>query len=720
MITVPASDSSAPSFAPPVPSGGPHERASTIDRPTTTDPPEPFQAFVLDAGADIDEVETPESGRARWERPALVVLLAATAVLYLWGLGASGWANSFYSAAAQAGSKSWKAWLFGSSDASNSITVDKPPASLWVMGLSVRVFGLSSWSLLVPEAMMGVASVGLVYASVRRWFSAHAALLAGAVLATTPVAALMFRFNNPDAQLALVMIAAAYCTLRGIESGGRGWIVATGALIGFGFLTKQLQVLLVVPPLTLAYLVSAPHRLGRRIVDVLIAGAAMVVAAGWWIAIVALTPAANRPYIGGSQHNSIIELTLGYNGFGRLTGNETGSVGGRVGRGGGNMWGQTGISRLVDGVLGGQIAWLLPAALVAIGVGLWATRRAVRHDVARAAIIVWGGWLICTAAVFSYMQGIFHEYYTVALAPAIAALIGIGGHLAWQRRTRVGYRVVLAGTMVGTALWSATLLGRASSWNSWLRPVVIVAGLIAAAAILFGHRLSRTLTAAMIAAGVVACLGGQTAWAVQTAATAHNGSIVTAGPAVARGAFGPGGNRGGAGFPGRRGLFPNLGGGPPANLPGFPGALPGGAATGGGTAGAAAGAPVGGAGIGGLLDASTPDAALVDALTVDSGDYTWVAAAVGSNRAAGLQLATELPVMAVGGFNGSDPSPTLAQFQGYVAQGRIHWFVAGGGFGQSQNGSAEATSIAAWVADHYTASTIGGTTVYDLTATPTS
>ena len=177
-------------------------------------------------------------------------------MLYLWSLSASGWANSFYAAAAQAGSKSWKAWFFGSSDSANSITVDKPPAALWIDGLSVRLFGLSSWSVLVPQALLGVATVGVVYAAVRRWFSAHAALLAGAVLALTPVATLMFRFNNPDALLVLLITLAAYCTLRGIEDGRRRWVVLTGVAIGFGFLAKQLQVLLVVPPLTLAYLIA--------------------------------------------------------------------------------------------------------------------------------------------------------------------------------------------------------------------------------------------------------------------------------------------------------------------------------------------------------------------------------------------------------------------------------------------------------------------------------
>ena len=148
---------------------------------------------------------------AAWVRPALLALLAATAVLYLWDLGASGWANSFYSAAVQAGTKSWKAFFFGSSDSSNFITVDKPPAFLWPMEISARIFGLNSWSMLVPQALEGVATVGLVYLSVRRWFSAQAALLGGAVVALTPVAAMMFRYNNPDAMLALLLTG---CHLR--------------------------------------------------------------------------------------------------------------------------------------------------------------------------------------------------------------------------------------------------------------------------------------------------------------------------------------------------------------------------------------------------------------------------------------------------------------------------------------------------------------------------
>ncbi len=363
-------------------------------------------------------------------------------MLYLWGLGASGWANSFYAAAAQAGSESWTAFFFGSSDAASSITVDKTPLSLWPMALSIKVFGLSSWSLLVPQALEGVAAVGLLHATVRRTTgSAGAGLLAGAVLATTPVAVLMFRFDNPDALLTLLLVGSAYATLRAVESRVHPvrWLALAGALVGLGFLTKMLQAFLVVPALGLAYLLLAHTSLPRRIGHLALALGALVASAGWWVAIVSLWPADSRPYIGGSQDDSILELTLGYNGLGRLTGDEVGSVGG------GGGWGETGLARMLNSEIGGQAGWLLPTALLLLVAGFWLTRSAARtgqrDSAVRASLVVWGGWLVVTAATFSFMAGIFHAYYTVALAPAIGALVGTGAlaalapaHLAGRRR----------------------------------------------------------------------------------------------------------------------------------------------------------------------------------------------------------------------------------------------------------------------------------------------
>ncbi len=200
--------------------------------------------------------------RVTWAHVALAVLLIGTAAAYLINLSASGYGNSFYAASVQAGTKSWKALFFGSLDSSNFITVDKPPASLWVMALSGRIFGFSSWSMLAPQALEGVAAVALLYAGVKRWFGTGAGLAAGALFAITPVAALMFRFNNPDALLVLLLVAGAYCLIRALEKADTRWVVAAGTMIGFAFLAKMLQAFLVLPAFAAVYMYAAPHRTG--------------------------------------------------------------------------------------------------------------------------------------------------------------------------------------------------------------------------------------------------------------------------------------------------------------------------------------------------------------------------------------------------------------------------------------------------------------------------
>jgi 4-amino-4-deoxy-L-arabinose transferase-like glycosyltransferase len=686
------------------------------------------------------------AGDAPWVRPSLIALLLLTGVLYLWGLGASGWGNAFYSAAVQAGSESWKAFFYGSSDAANSITVDKTPASLWVMALSARIFGVNAWSILVPQALMGVATVGLLFATVRRWYGPAAGLIAGAVSALTPVAVLMFRFNNPDALLVLLMVAGAYATVRAIENGSTKWLVLAGVFVGFGFLTKMLQALLVVPAYALAYLFAGPPQLGKRIWQLLLSGLAVVVSAGWYILIVELVPASMRPYIGGSQNNSLLELTLGYNGLGRLNGEETGSTGGGAGGpggGGGSMWGETGFLRMFDASQGGQVSWLLPAALIVLVAGLVLTLRAARTDRLRAGLILWGAWLVGTTAVFSFMQGIFHAYYTVALAPAIGAVVGMGSVLLWRHRRNLFAALTLAAAIGVTAWWSFHLLGRSADFVPWLRWVVLIGGGVAALAVVASLRLPARI--ALVTAGVAlaAVLAGPAAYAVQTASEAHTGSIPSAGPASQGGGFG--GGRGGPGGRGQRGGFP--GGGFPGgtqNGGGFPGGgqqnggTPQGGTTPGGTTGTAPGGATGtapggtaaggtrgggmrGGGMGGLLDAATVSDEMKALLDAEADRYTWVAAAIGSQNASGYQLATGDPVMAIGGFNGSDPSPTLAQFQQYVADGKIHYFIGGGGGmgGSTTGGSNYSSQISEWVAATYTARTVGNTTIYDLT-TPTA
>jgi 4-amino-4-deoxy-L-arabinose transferase-like glycosyltransferase len=648
---------------------------------------------------------------AAWVRPSLIGLLGIAALLYLWDLGASGWANAFYSAAVQAGSTSWKAFFFGSFDASNFITVDKSPAALWVMDLSARLFGVNAWSILVPQALEGVATVGFTYLTVRRWFSPAAALIAGAAVALTPVAALMFRFDNPDALLVLLLTIATYATVRAVEAGKTKWLVLAATLVGFAFLAKMLQAFLVVPAFGLVYLVAAPGSLRRRIAQLAIAAGAMVVASGWWVAIVQLTPAADRPYIGGSQNNSILNLIFGYNGFGRLTGNETGSVGGAGITG--STWGPTGLTRLFNASFGGQVSWLLPAALILLVAGLVFTLRRSRTDRTRAALILWGGSLVVTALVFSLAAGIIHPYYTVALAPSIGALVGIGSVLLWRERSRTWARLVLAGTVAVTSIWSVVLLERSPDFAPGLAPAVAILGVGAAIAIAGIPLLHRRVVAGVLAVGMAAAFAGPAAYTIDTVLTAHSGAIPSAGPAVTAltSGGGPGGVPGGFAGRGAPGTFPGgFGGG--GFLPGGGFGNPGGFTGRGGFPRGAGGGGFGGGG--GFLNASIPGAALVKLLQTNAGQYSWVAATIDANSAAGYQLATNDPIMAIGGFNGTDPAPSLAQFEQYVAQGRIHYFI---GSGRTLGGSINATSsqIAQWVEQRFTATTVDGATVYDLT-----
>jgi 4-amino-4-deoxy-L-arabinose transferase-like glycosyltransferase len=674
-----------------------------------------------------------------WVRPALIGLLGFTAFLYLVDLAASGYANGFYSAAVEAGAKSWKAFFFGSFDSSNFITVDKPPASLWIMDLSARIFGLSSWSILVPQALEGLAAVALLYSTVRRRFTPGAGLLSGAVLAVTPVAALMFRFNNPDALLTLLLVAAAWALTRALERGATRWLLIAGGLVGFGFLAKMLQSFLVVPGFAAVYLIAAPVSVRRRLVQLLASAVAMFAAAAWWVAIVALWPAGSRPYIGGSQDNSILNLIFGYNGFGRITGNEAGSVvGGQAGNGGAGMWGPTGITRLFGSEMGTQISWLLPAALVFIVALLWWSRRAERTDGQRAAVLIWGSWLVVTALVFSFAQGIIHPYYTVALAPAIGALVGIGVATAWAHGRELFARIVLAAVVAGSGTWAFVLLDRTPSWHPALRYGVLMLAIVGSA-LLVVVRSSRGRIA-VLGIAAAALLAAPLAYSAQTVSTGHSGALPSAGPGGsvgtqrpggrAQGRFGPGGALGGRGG-GTPPAF-QRGGGPPAGA--FPGGgtIPG-AGTGstggpgstgtGSISGLGAGTPTAGFGgrgqagaLGGLLDSGTPSKALVALLQKNTSTYTWVAATVGANSAAGVQLASGEPVMAIGGFNGTDPWPTLAVFEADVAAGKIHYFLAGNSGAPGGAGSSgSSTAIASWVAAHFTAKTVGGVTVYDLT-----
>jgi 4-amino-4-deoxy-L-arabinose transferase-like glycosyltransferase len=651
-------------------------------------------------------------------RPSLLALLVGTAVLYLWALGINGMANDFYAAAVQAGTKSWRAFFFGSFDAASFISVDKPPASLWIMELSGRLFGFGTWSMLVPQVLEGVAAVGLLSAAVRRWYGGAAGLLAGVALALTPVAALMFRFNNPDALLVLLLVAAAYATTRAIDRASRAWLALAGVLIGFGFLTKMLQAFLIVPGLALAYLIAAPTSFWKRVRDLAVAGLAIIVSAGWWVAAVALTPAADRPFVGGSTNNSILQLAFGYNGLSRITGSSTpaGIGGGGVPGGGGaaGFGGPTGITRLFSGTWAGDVAWLVPSALVCLLAGLWLTRRNGRADGHRAGLLIWGGWMLVTGLVFSFAGGIVHEYYSVALAPAVAALAAIGTVLLWRRRQAWFGRIGLGAVVAAAVVTAYVLLGRSPKWNPWLRPALVGAGVLALAAIVvLGARLSRRGMFAAGALATIVSLIGPAAYSIQTVATSHTGAIVSAGPVTANGTFG-GAAPAGSDAAARGGNLPPSGGNGGSSTP---------------AGGGLARLPEGEGGRqGGILGGGnrTVSKALTALLEQDAGKYVWVAATSSATEAAPLETATGDSVMAIGGYLGTDNSITLQAFEDLVNAGKVHYFVAGGlgsgggpGSGSGGGTTTAAGKISAWVQANYAPQTVGGQTVYDLTA-PTS
>lgn len=594
----------------------------------------------------------------RWSRPAVAALLTATAALYLWNLSANGYANAFYAAAAQAGSQSWSGWFFGSLDAKNFITVDKPPAALWVTGLSVRLFGMSSWTVLVPQVLMGVATVAVLYAAVRRSvddaeYGAAAGLLAGTVLALTPVSALIFRYNNPDALMVLLTTVAAYCLLRALAAASWRWLAMVGVAFGFAFLTKMLAGLIVLSAFVVAYLCFAPTHWWKRLVHLLIPMSALVVSAGWWVLTVQLWPADARPYIGGSTDNSVLNLALGYNGVSRIFGSK-GPIGQPIPHT--VAASRPGLHRLFGAEMGYEISWLLPVALFALAFGGYLLLRASLSRSEKAALVLWGGWIALCALVFGYMNGTAHPYYTVAMAPAVGALVGLGTIWAWRRRRDWDGRIALAAIISLAAGWAAVLLHRADLGPTWARSVVI-GGAFAAIALLATTTKWPTLAPVAVTVGLIAGLGGTAAFTVATIATPHDGAVPSAvhtangWPTVGK----------------RFGSSPSLR-------------------------------------FGNLADNNELAAALRATTT------PWSAATTGSQGASALEIASGTSVMAIGGWS-SDPVPTLPQFIADVRGGKITYYVD---IGHNHTRSTAGGAINQWVEQTFRPTLIGGARVYRL------
>ena len=610
-------------------------------------------------------------------RVALVGVLALAAVLCLWNLTESGMSNDYYAAAVKSASESWKAWFFGSLDPGSFITVDKPPLALWLMGLSARVFGFSSFSMLLPEALCTIAAVGLLYTTVRRAFGPTAGLVAAAALATTPVTVAIARVNNPDALLVLLLVASAFFTQKAVASGRTRHLLLAGAMVGLAFMTKMLQGWMVVPALGAAYLLAGPPALRTRMAQLAASAAAMVAVSAAWPLAVTLWPG-SKPYIGGSTNGSVWDLIMGYNGFGRLTGSGNGFGGGST------FGGVAGVWRMFNAEVGGQVAWLLPLAAVGLVAGLWATRRAPRTDPRRALWVLFGVWAIVHVAIFSSQKGIFHPYYVSALAPAVAALAGAGIVLL-GRAARDSWAGVaaLAATVAGTAWLAVDLLNRTPDYAPALRTAIPVAAAVAIAALVaaragVGGR--RALAVAAVA-GAVAVGAGPAAYSAANLGHALDGNNVIAGPtSAARGGMGGGG--------------PRAGGAPPA-----------------GTARPGGGAPAAGA-MGGSVSTT-----MLNYLLAHQGSATYLVAGDGSHVTASIILATGKPVVTIGGFSGNDPAPTVSQLADMVANGQLKYVLVGGAGGGPGGGSSSA--ITTWVQQHGKAvSGLGssGGTLYAVTA----
>ncbi|WP_281181348.1 ArnT family glycosyltransferase, partial [Streptomyces aurantiacus] len=536
-------------------------------------------AHITSAPAASEHAERRTSVRSlpTWAAPAaLGAVMVLAAILYGWALGSLGWGNSYYSAAVKSMGKSWTNFVFGSFDPVGVVTVDKPPAALWPQVLSSKIFGMHGWALILPQMLEGVAAVLVLHRTVRRWAGEGAALVAALVLTLTPITVAINRDNNPDTLLVLLLVSAAYALTRALQAGGRAatwWLCASGFLIGCGFLTKMLAAWMVVPAFAVAWLVGASGPWIPRVLRLLGAGAILAASSLWWVAMVALWPG-DRPYIGGSTDGSAWDLVIGYNGLGRVFGSSDGAPQGMGGGGGGfagGFGGESGLTRMFDTQVGGQISWLLPLCGLALA-GAVVVAVLHRRGKLPASVLLptsgwllWGTWLVVCAAVYSTQKGIFHPYYTTQLAPAIAALCG-GLAAGLVRVHRAGFRwAPLAGVVgvVVSVVWAVVLVRRVPDWNGWLVWPVLLVGCAAVVLLVLARRNARLLAAA-VGAAVASVLVAPGAWALTVpASTGMGGSNPTAGPTTM--GFGGGGmsRQGGNG-----GGMPS---GMPSNMPGMPG-----------------------------------------------------------------------------------------------------------------------------------------------------
>jgi 4-amino-4-deoxy-L-arabinose transferase-like glycosyltransferase len=715
-----------------------------------------------------------------WRRRALLLIALIAAFCDFYQLQANGYANLYYAAAIRSMMQSWHNFFFVSYDPGGFVSVDKPPLGFWIQTISAKIFGYSGFSILLPEALAGVASVIVLYVLVRRAFGDVAGLLAALALAITPISVVTNRNNTIDSLLVLTSLLAAWAILKATEQGSLRWLAVSGLLVGLGFNIKMLEAWLILPALALVYLLGAPLRWRTRLLHLVLAGAVMLVISLSWVVAVDLTPASERPYVGSSQTNSEMELAFGYNGIQRLTGalfNRGGPISsgtnsgftfpaGVAGNGPGGVSenGQPGFFRLLNEQLGPQVSWLLPFAILGFlaaaltsrgatptsetesggGLAGWArrlrsdpeARRQAHLNPRQQSLTLWGMWVL-TQGVFFSVAGFFHTYYLSMLAPGIAALVGIGAVALWRAFQQGGWLGwLLPVTLVITAATQVYLLANYPDYRAWIAPIALGATLIAAAVLVWlkvrDMRASQgavtlasgqepmvieengsflveriepverpqpsryqqwlRLAAPWIVAGaMLALLVAPAAWVGASLASPSTSNLPVAGPRQTTAFNGPTG--GGRGFAGRgqgNGGFP---GGAPPRFAGNGGFTPP-AVGGNGTFTPPTGA---GTGSGGSATNLQVNSDLIAYLEAHSTAGSYLFATTSSMTASPYIIATGKPVMALGGFSGSDPILTVAQLQALVANGTVRYFLLGGGGGGFGGGSSGSSSATSWV-----------------------
>lgn len=652
-----------------------------------------------------------------WDRVGLAVVLVVAGILNFYGLNREGYGNTYYAAAVRSMLQNWHNFFFNSFDPGGFVTIDKPPLGFWLQVASAKLFGFNGVALMLPQAIAGILAVALLYYLVRRVFGGAAGLLAALALALTPISVVASRNNIIDGTLAFTVLLGAWAVTRAVETGKLRWLLLCALFVGLGFNIKMLEAFLVVPAFGLVYLLGARVGWGRRIAYLIVAGFVLLVISFSWVTAVDLTPASQRPFVDSTTTNSELDLAVGYNGLQRLTGTAAPGGGRRAGTTagppGGFSAGETGTVgplRLMDTQLGGQIGWLLPLAIIGLVVAALQTRRRWPLDDRHLSLLLWGMWLL-TMGIFFSVAGFFHTYYLVMMAPAIAALSGIGLVSLWTayRSSRWGWWV-LPVSLLAVAAIQARLLTDYSSWARWLTPLIVGLCALGAIALVIAHfrpQLGVRLALPAVLLSLIGLLSAPAAWAENSVATSSSGLIPRAGPSASGGGGFGGFRRDRGGF-----AFPNGGFRPPAG--GFP--------VGGGRGFAGGRAFAGGFGRGG---GDTVNSGLLRYLENHQGTTKFLVATSNAGTAESYILSTGRPVMAMGGFLGSDPILTSAKVAMLVKNDTIRYFLlpSSSGFGARAGGFgggrfAANNGVTTWVQQHctvvpsskYASSTISSTT----------